>query len=278
MPKLRRFLYLDNEIVGQFLAQVEGGEFDEQRITDQQSTSSGIGASVKAGPASAHADRGKTGSSQAETVLKQSGPSRFNRLHSILETEHGLSTVNAADDAIWEGLEVGEIIEAVVTVEIPEFFQTMDQMSDLVTIAPILDALTGLASLGLPGLDVSEDKLAQIADLKGAMPAITGISSAVSEAPLPVMMHLVDAPKYKFLAVLDRSLLAVDRAEIVGEARALIKIDRHIAKGKPETIPLMPGVPQKSRAQRRASGGQENSSTLTLRAPAARATCIAIYR
>lgn len=72
-------MYLNDGIVGQFLAQVEGGEFDEQRVTDQQSSSSGIGGSLKAGPASAHADRSKSGSSQAETVLRQSGPSRFTR-------------------------------------------------------------------------------------------------------------------------------------------------------------------------------------------------------
>lgn len=278
MPKLRRFMYLNDEIVGQFLAQVEGGEFDEQRITDQQGSSSGIGVGMKAGPASAHADRGKTGSSQAETVVRQSGPSRFNRLHRILAAEHELSSLNVADDEIWEGLEVGEIVEAVVTLEVPEFLRTMEQMSGLASINPLLDAFSGLASLGIPGLDVSEKGLKQMADIKEAMPSIEGMSAAVAEAPLPIVMHLLDAPKYKFLATLDRALMRVASGELDGEARALIKIDRHVPKGKPEQVPLISGVPNQSRAQRRAAGSKDDSSTLTLKAPAARVTCIAIYR
>jgi hypothetical protein len=91
-------------------------------------------------------------------------------------------------------------------------------------------------------------------------------------------MRLVDAPKFKFLVMLDRVLLTVASGEFDGEARTLIKIDRHIAKGKPEQVQLMPGVPKQSRAQRRASGNKPDSSALTLKAPAARATCIAIYR
>jgi len=44
VTKFRLFMYLNDDMVSQFLAQVEGGEFDEQRITDQQGSSSGIGA------------------------------------------------------------------------------------------------------------------------------------------------------------------------------------------------------------------------------------------
>lgn len=278
MPKLRRFMYLNDELVGQFLAQVEGGEFDEQRITDQQSASSGFGGSFKAGPASAHADRGKSGSSQAETVLRQSGPSRFNRLHGILETDHELSSLNVADDDIWAALQVGEIIEVVVRLEVPEFFQTMDQMSGLSSLSPLIDAFTGLASLGLPGLDVSPEDLKQVTDIRQAMPAVENLSAAVAAAPLPLLMHLVDAPKYTFLAMLDRQLLAVATGEFDGEVSALVVVDRHVTKGKPEQVPLVPGMPQQSRAERRAGGVNTSSGTLTLKAPAAHATCVAIYR
>lgn len=280
MPKLRRFMYLNDEIVGQFLAQVEGGEFDKQRITDQQSSSSGIGGSLNVRVASGHADRGKSGSSQAETVLRQSGPSRFNRLHHVLETEHELSSLNAADDGIWAALEVGEIIEVVVTLEIPEFFRSMDQVSGVASLSPLLDAFTGLASLDLPdlGLGVSPEDLKHMTDIKPAMPAIESMSGAVAEAPLPILMHLVNTRKYTCLVMLDRQWLTVAAGEFDGEARALIKIDRHVAKGKPEHVPLVPGVPQQSRAQRRAAGNKDDAGTLTLKAPAARATCIAIYR
>ncbi len=207
----------------------------------------------------------------------QSGPSRFNRLHQILETDHELSSLGVADDTIWEGLEVGEIVETVVTLEVPEFFRTMDQMSGLAAVAPLLDAFTDLASMGIPDMDVSTEDLEKMADIKRAKPAVESMSGAVADAPLPVVIHLADAPKYKFLVVLDRGLLTVAAREFDGEARALIKIDRHVPKGKPERVPLVPGVPQQSRAQRRA-GGSDDSATLTLKAPAKLATCIAIYR
>ena len=278
MPKLRHFMYLNDEMVSQFLAQVEGGEFDEQRITDQQSSSSGIGASVKAGPASAHADRGRAGTSQAETVLRQSAPSRFNRLHGILTTEHELGPLSVADQTIWDGLEVGEIIEVVVTIEIPEFLRSMDQMAGLSSLAPMIDAFTDIADLDLPGLDTSAAGLQQAKDLRKVLPKVDQLAEAVGKAALPVLLRLADAPRYQFLVLLQRDLLRVPARDLDGQVHALLKVDNHIKPGKPQRVPLIAGVPQQSREQRRAGGSSENSSTLVLKAPAARASCVAIYR
>lgn len=173
---------------------------------------------------------------------------------------------------------MGEIIEVVVELEVPEFFRTMDQVSGLASISSLLDAFTDLASLGLPDLDVSPEDLRQMTEIRQAMPAVESMSEAVAEAPIPVLMHLVDAPKYTLLVMLDRQSLTIAASELDGEARALIKLDRHVVKGKPEQVPFVPGVPHQSRAQRRAAGNKDGSKTLTLRSPAARATCIAIYR
>lgn len=277
MPNLRYFIYLNDEMVSQFLAQVEGGEFDEQKITDQQLSSSGIGGSIKAGPASAHADRGKSGSSQAETVLRQSGPSRFNRLHGILKKDYELTSLGIADDTIWDGLEVGEIIEVVATVEIPEFLRTMNQMSGLSALAPMFDALTDIAELGFPGLDASAADLKQADDLKKAIPKVDQLAAAVASSALPVILRLADTPKYQCLVLLDRELLRVPASDLDGQVHALVKVDGHVKRGKPERVALISGVPQQSRAQRRA-GGSSDSTTLVLKAPAARASCVAIYR
>jgi hypothetical protein len=81
MVVLREFLYRSDDLVSQFLEQLEGGEFDEQRITDQSSRSSGLGASVTAGPLSASGDKRTGESSESELTMRQTPASRFNRLH-----------------------------------------------------------------------------------------------------------------------------------------------------------------------------------------------------
>ncbi len=210
-------------------------------------------------------------------MFRQSGPSRFNRLHQILAGEHGLDTLTIADDTIWNGLEIGESIEVLVNLVVPEFLQSIDQVSNLAAMAPLLDAFSDIAALGIPGVDASNEDLKNVSDIKRAMPALQNLTGAVADAPLPIIMRLADAPRYVFFTFLDRQMLKVAPSELEGEARALLKVDRHNKRGRLEKVELMPGMPQQNRAQRRAAG-TDDSPALTLKAPAARVSCVAIYR
>ncbi|MCA9112525.1 MAG: hypothetical protein KDA52_21410 [Planctomycetaceae bacterium] len=73
MPKLRRLMYLSDEIVGKAFAQVEGGEVAEQRITGRQRAVSGLGVSATVGPI---ADQNLRSSLWNRGQELQSGPRR----------------------------------------------------------------------------------------------------------------------------------------------------------------------------------------------------------
>lgn len=275
MPKLRYFLYLDDPVVSQFLSQVEGGEFDDQRIKDQYSQGSGLGGAVSAGPISFNAERTSGGSSESELTMRQTGPSRFNRLHRAL-AQDDLTTISAVDDSIWSGFEVGEIIEVSVQPSVPEFVQNAAQIGDVAKLAPLVDLMRQVDGLGLPGVELDHDTRQTIAQAEKFLPAAAGLADAMAGAPVPCVFSLVGSPNFKFFAQLDRNNLLVDVSELAGDLTLLAKIDRFVAQRKPEDVSVMAGLPVPSRAQRRS--GASSAPTVTLRHPAAFVSAVALYR
>jgi hypothetical protein len=74
MPgRLRYFLYRDDRILDQFLEQLEGGVYDEERIHQQATGGGTLGVGVKAGPLTGNASRDRSSSSESELNLRQTG-------------------------------------------------------------------------------------------------------------------------------------------------------------------------------------------------------------
>lgn len=111
MIALREFLYRDDDLVSQFLEQMEGGGYDEQRITDQSNQTSGLGASAKVGPLNLSGDRRAGEASESEMTVGQTPASRFNRLYRLLEEGTAIQQLLGLDDEIWNQLSRNEIVE-----------------------------------------------------------------------------------------------------------------------------------------------------------------------
>jgi hypothetical protein len=77
MVVLRQFLYRDDELVLQFLAQLEGGTYDEELVTEQNQSGGAFGGGVGAGPAKLSAERKKQGSWEASRTVRQTDESRL---------------------------------------------------------------------------------------------------------------------------------------------------------------------------------------------------------
>jgi hypothetical protein len=274
MVTRRIFLYLDDLIVRQFLAQTEGGEFDDQRIKDQSSTQSGLGIGVHSGPLTANANRGSGGSSESELVLRQTPQARFNRLHNELRAEK-LDTLSAADETIWSQLEIGELLEFVVEPELPEFIRSAAQVGQLKDAGEIIDLVDQLGQLGMPEMSLEADQQQTLRQVKALLPAIGAIDDAMESGPVPCTFRLAQAPKFALFSMLDRTNLMVTVDKLQGEVHLLAKIDRLIAKGNPENVSLLPGLPQLNRQQRRTSNA---GPSLTIRYPTVAVTAIALYR
>jgi len=88
MLVLREFLYRRDDLVSQFLEQLEGGVYDEEQVTQKNQAASGIGASIGTHGARASVERKKQGDREAAMTFRQTASSRFDRLYTLLNGKY----------------------------------------------------------------------------------------------------------------------------------------------------------------------------------------------
>lgn len=274
--RLRYFLYRDDHIVSQFLEQLEGGFYDEENIRQHASGGNSVGVGIKAGPLGANADRTKAHSTESELSLRQTGPSRFSRFHELASTDEAIQVLDACDDAIWDQLGVGEILDAGVILRVPEIVKGVRMLGRVSDLMPLFGAMGSLTDDdGHPLIDPTE-----FATVTDKLPAMGHAAAAVEQGGIPVTAALVGDKRYKlFLRLKQANLQTDDPNDLEGEARLLGTIQVKVAKGTTmEVGELLPGLPSPNRAQRRKAGATVDPSIVTLRYPGAVITPIAIFR
>lgn len=274
MAVLREFLYRRDELVAQFLEQLEGGEYDEERIREQSNSASGLGVSAGVGSVGLSGERRRGAASETELTMRQTAASRFNRLYSILDEAGSIQPLEVFDAEIWEQISRNEIIEVeeAVLKLLPGVLE-MHQASGIEAILPFIETMKGLPDELLPEtFDRTEADT-----ISSQIPVVQSFAEHLAIGPVPCTFVPAGAPRYKFYAELVRESIQGDITDMEGEVAVLAKVTRKIPKGKPETVGQpIPGV-QLNREQRR-KGTASEPLTVRLRHPAAVVTVIGIYR
>ena len=257
---LRQFVYFDEELIDDFLAQLIGGHYEEerQRSEDMRAVRGDVGE--------------QTGTQELERNVRQIRSSKFERLYSKLlaDTDESVRELDSASDESWADLKRGEIVHAEVSISLPSFSRLLGAAEDLQGLIPLMrmfdpdsvdddtvDAIRGISALGaMMGNDVV---------------AVAGL--AVS-------------PDYRLVCKLRRSnVLTSDDSDLEGEMTLLAKIQRKLREGERELLLTMPGLSTLNREQRRELESQLRESEdpteledLSIGHPAAIVTAIAAYR
>jgi hypothetical protein len=273
--KLRFFLYRDDPMVSQFLEQLEGGSYDAESIRRQAGREGSVDAGVHAGPVSLGGSRKRSAGEESELSLRQTGASRFSRFHQLATDSGDIQPLDAIDEDIWDQVQTGEVIDAPVMVEVPEFLKSLSLATQASALLPFLEILGSVqGDEGKPVIDPSE-----IDTVKRQLPAVEQAAAMTEHAPVPVVATLATNPNFKFFMRLNRERIQVeDLQDLEGEARLVASIQSKVLRGKPTQVgELLRGLPSQNRAQRRRSGST-NSGTVTLRYPSAVVAAIALFR
>lgn len=121
--RLRRFLYLDETLTSNFLAQLEGGVYEEESQTTTTGQERRRGAGGAVGPVKAELSGSRSGQDVTSRTVKQVADGAFARLASLLEQEDAVQWLEALDDDIWRQLRRGEVLEVEASVTLPTLFQ-----------------------------------------------------------------------------------------------------------------------------------------------------------
>lgn len=262
----REFLYLDEEKVNSFLAQVEGGIYDESKSKDVSSRSRGGSASVGAQGFRAEAGRGSELGGETERTIRDTPESKFNRLYPSLDAKDIGKDPKAS---IWGDLSTSEIVCLDCEVEVPSVVRFMDQIDSISDIVSMMDKFA-------PGKVTPEDNEM----VKG----LQGFAKYVGDDKMMALGYPeTESPVFAF-RLRKANLLGVKPEDLEGELKVVGKVEGKWLEGETRSLLDIPGISMISRRDRRSmnrtSSSQplESNEDMMIPGPGVSLSVIAIYR
>jgi hypothetical protein len=257
---LRDFLYLDDKVVDQYLAQVEGGLYDDEREREAEASEGAMEGGLKAGPLSGGGRRGRTRSGEVERVRRQTPESRYNRLHDQLE----LLELNDSTSGVFGQLEARQMFVAECYVDIPSVSRAIGATEEMAGLADLMKAFAP----------------AQMDEATEA--AMRGLSqfSAMTGGDFVAIGDLGDG-EATLAFKLTPAGLRVPIGELEGEAIVVGRIQRKWPEGQRFPLLNVPGLNLMSREDRRRMEREkpaDDQEGMYVDGPAASASVVAIYR
>jgi hypothetical protein len=263
--KLRHFLYLDSDLTNEFLAQVEGGLFDEEEQSTTGTSDKAVGGGVSAGPVQAGAGRGSSQEEARARLVRQTQESAFNRLAGLLEQTESVQWLESLDEEIFAQLSRGEVLEIEAVLEVPLLVKLIVSASQMETVGQLMETMgQQFDAKALQGMQ--------------ALVAIGGLFQSV-----PVIAAAAGSPTYKFIAQINPAHLRVAIDQLDGEARIFATLDRKLREGEQvsilDAIPVLRSLPDRDEVEANLQDEQSRQFVgEPVTPPAAVVSAIAIYR
>lgn len=271
---LRSFLYLNEDIVDDYLSQLEGGII-EGPYTTKDTTSKGKegGIGLNIAGASGSGKGNTASSSEVQQTIRETPTPKFTRLYDLLEKEELIQPLNDFDLAVYEDIQAGEIVEVRGTARLPKWEHMMKEVSGLSELIDIIKAI---------GLDPFDGDPTNVAAYEG----FTALIEKKAKEDTEVIISPIGSPNIKFVATLDGAHLRRKKDDLEAEVTLLGKVRSKLEKN--ETIdtfrlaPRLDQLQQLNRDQRRNAKKKTQwpNSPLdeVIKYPALRVQPIAIYQ
>jgi hypothetical protein len=273
-PILRTFAYIDEHIIDDFLAQIEGGLLDGS-YTRKTTSSKGKGGGLRARAHFIEADASgnSASSTEEEAKYRETPPVKFTRLYELLKDNDLIQSLNGFDQAIYEQISAGEIIESRGVATLPQWEhikQAVDEFGNLAQLMPYFGQSVDQATID------QLDGFSRLAAMKD-----TGDSY--------IILSPGGSPNFKIVAKVGVQQIQRTKQDLEGEVALLGKVQRRLDKR--ETIEVFQLIRNTAvlenlnRAQRRSMARQGGRSSISespidevIKYPALEIVPIAIYR
>jgi len=226
---LRSFLYLDENIVDDYLSQLEGGILEGPYTTKDTTTGSKEGGGgLKIGVLEGSGKGASSLSSEVAQTIRETPVAKFSRLYKLLEKEEAIQPLNGFDLDVYNQIELGEIVEVRGNAKLPQWEHLTKAISDLSSLIEIMKA-------------VDQDPFA---DNDGSQ-AYQGFSELIAkkaQEDIELIIAPIGSPKFKFVAKLDTARILRRKEELETEVTILGKVRRKLSER--ETIDIFRIAPR----------------------------------
>jgi hypothetical protein len=269
MIVLRDFIFLNTNMLNNYLSTIEGYSAEEFDYTESEKGQKGgrLGYSPIV-----------EGNASSETSLETKGkrvltpPAQFQKLYETLEKQEQIKHLDLFDDEYWADIQKGEILEIQAKVRIPTFIMQLEQVQGF---TPLVNLMQKYG----PGIVKDSDLI--------ALEGMSDLRKINESKPIPLLFQSESTPKFNFAADLPREYITGNLTDFQSEVVVFGKAQRTLSKGQKlevfNFIPDMLAMPNLNRQQRLALKSNKNDKakdtfTETLVGPAIVLIPLAIYR
>lgn len=224
MVTFRNFLFLDEGMLDDFLATI-AGHITEGSIDQTEYEKKGKGG--KAGYKIVEGEIASEKSTETRRTLAVTDAAKFQKLYELMEDDDLFTYLDLFDLETWKRIRRREIIEAEVSIQLPESFSLTQAVDGIAPLLKLMETL-GENPLSDPKSKIAFDGLGEV-------------SKIVENKPIPIVCESLGTPGYKYACTLSRKLIRCDLENLAGEATLFGKVKRVIPKGsKYDLFSLLP--------------------------------------
>lgn len=264
---LRNFLYLDTDILNDYLSSMEGYLIEDSEIIENTKTQTQGKAGVKIAEATKSNDKEKGVLHKA--VHTDAG--KFQKLYTILDESGMIQFLEAFDPDIWKSIKRNELLEIPATLSVPRIYKTIHEVGN---ISPLMDLMSAFGESDL----IDEGDMNAIKGLK----SFDGMNKGKE---IPILLNLETTNEYSFASKLSPKFLRCDLDKLEDEITIVGKVQKIIPDGeKYEVYSMISGMDTimstQNRKNRREYEKNKSSKDIsdTINGPAMILIPLAIYR
>ncbi len=269
---LRNFLYLNEQMLNDYLSAIEGFVTTKVIQTSKQTNAKNAGIGINARIVSG--EIGKKSNNEFETQMEaQITPaSKVQKLIDYLNADEPIKFYDSMNDEIWQCIQREEVIEFMGTVRFSKLKEIANAVNELEKLCNALQDFTEVNMI---------DKNTQ----KG-MQGLKQLSELQNKNEVPCLLSFNSLKEYQVVCYLDETFFKVKQENFVGDVTVLCKIQKKIERGQSvelnDIFKTFRELPL-NRAQRRQMPNKKSLETPKdlsdiVKGPAFVVTPIAIYK
>jgi len=266
---LRNFLYLNNQLLDDFLSALDGELYEEGTVVEKSQRSSEGGGGVDLQLVKGGGKRGSSSGIETTKKVSLNYAGKFQRLYEKLDEMNEIQYYESMTLEKWNNIGRNKIIDCLVKIN----FSKLESMSEIAEqMAPLAQFAKQFAESA-----IFNDK---------SMEAIEGfkeLGKLNRKNGVPCICSFINDPEYKLISYLNPIFLKVPKDQMIGELNIFCKVQRKLADGEKielsNIIPPINGLKLNREQKRKLIKGSKLPSEFqdTIKSPAAVVIPVAIY-
>lgn len=216
---LRNFLYLNEQMLNDYLSAIEG--FTPTKVTQTAKQTNAKNVGVEVGSKLISGNFGRAGNNELETHMEVqiTAASKVQKLIDYLSNEEPVKFYDYIDYEIWKSIQRDEIVEFMGTVRFSKLKEIANAVNELEKLCDIIKDFSDINDI----IDKKTQK---------NMQGLKRLSEMQNGNEVPCVLSFSTLKEYQAVCFLDKSCFNVQPENFIGDVTILCKIQKKVSQGQ----------------------------------------------